>query len=210
MRAAKSSAYMTRKLLAALALGAGVLAAPAGATTSDTIHGGCFFEIIDNHALAGEYQGVVGDVSVTTDGSGAPTGATVTCWLKNYFGGELAGTRFSYSGTGVQAGTDQVTVAESEGDVVVECQAVSYADGSSESHCDDLPQQITIPPGCCDTDLVSWALQTWEDDIDPTACPLLASQAGTYPGGVTIDATGDVTAPDPIGLLYDCPPYAPV
>jgi hypothetical protein len=200
---------MKRILIAALGLSASLLAAPAAqATTADTIHGGCFDDTVSGPSNDGVATGVIGDLSVTTDSSGALIGATVTCWIE-VDGAEAPNTRFSYSGPGVQAGSNPISYTSSSADRVTTCQAVAYADGSSEASCTPVTVVPIAPPECCD--LVGTVFEILATYVDPAACPALAGLAGSYPGGITIGPDGDVYVPDPLGLgvnpIYDCPPY---
>jgi len=207
---------MRRTSLALAALAVSMSVAPsAHADGSDVIHGGCDFGTVHNSAT-GEDVGTISDRSVTTDASGAPIGATVTCWIE-VDQAEAPGTRFSYSGTGVQAGANPISFVAGDGWVRV-CQAVTYADGSTEpTSCPD-PTVIQIPPqiceGCSLIDILLRALDdVLIDDVDPALCPVLAQHSGSYPGGITIAPDGDVYVPDPLvlfaGPVYDCPPYVP-
>jgi hypothetical protein len=206
---------MKRFLVAAIALGMGAFVAPAAhADGSNVIHGGCNFRTVQNvnNFSDAEYDGIIGDLSVTNDATGAPIGATVTCWLE-VNDVEAPGTRFSYTGFGVQVGSDQISYVADDGDWISECRAVTYADGTTEpTECRGLTV-TQIPPECplgtCD--LVGTVNRLFISTIDPAACPVLVSVAGSYPGGVTIAPDGDVYVPDPFQLginpIYDCPPY---
>jgi hypothetical protein len=212
---------MRRILLAiltfGLAFGGSAIVAPAAeAASSNVMHGGCFYDTDENDLVTGgQNVGVIGDLSVTTDSTGAPTDATVTCWVEvNYV--EAPHTRFSYSGFGVQAGTDRISFTAEPWDLVRECQSVAYVDGTSEPATCDPPVFIQLPPticeGCSILEIVFDALNNvFITYVDPVVCPVLVSLAGTYPGGVTIAPDGDVFVPDPLGLqpnpVYDCPPY---
>jgi len=205
---------LRRTSLAFVALAVSMLVAPsAHADGSDAIHGGCDFDTVHN-SVTGEEVGTISDRSVTTDASGAPIGATVTCWIE-VDQAEAPGTRFSYSGTGVQAGANPISFVAGDG-WVRECQAVTYADGSTEPTSCPEPRVIQIPPqiceGCSLIDILLDALdEVFIDDVDPKVCPVLAERAGSYPGGITIAPDGDVYLPDPLGLglnpIYICPPY---
>jgi hypothetical protein len=207
-----------KKTVKSMVVGAATLAilgavSPAASANAagDTTHGGCFFNT-DENALAtnGQNQGVIGDLSATTDPSGAPTGATVTCWIE-VNGVEAPLTRHSYSGTGVQAGTDQITFTASDTDTVTECMTVTYADGTTEP--EDCPGATTlvIPPQQV-TDLLN---DLFINTIDPIVCPVLIqlgqALGGGVPGVLEIGPDGDVSIADPLGLglnpVYDCPPY---
>jgi len=211
---------MKRILIAGLALGVSVLVAPAAhAANPDVFHGDCFYDVVEHPPATGDdlYTGVIGDRSRTTTGDfpPAPIGAIVTCWIE--INGVVApGTTHSYGDIagipGVQAGADPISVTAVAGDWWMLCHRVDFADGTTQSECES-PVNIQIPPECplgtCD--LIGTINRLFIKVIDPVVCPALAQLAGSYPGGVTIDPTGDVSIPDPLGLginpVYDCPPY---
>jgi hypothetical protein len=191
----------------------------ASAATTNTVRGGCFDRWASTNAVR---VGVIGDVSVTTTSGQppAPIGATVTCWI-DLNGSPMPGTTHSYGDlgpAGLQAGADTVSVDVGSDDVLSLCQSVAFADGSSTSSCE--AETVTdIPPDWILEKV--WELLTWGGGpcggetiwpcIDPVACSVFASLAGSYPGGVTIQPDGDIEIPDPLNLglspLYDCPPY---
>jgi len=195
-----------RRILLAAALSLSPLVVPvaAHAAAHDLILGGCGWEFEPSTSGATTWEGVIHDASATTDATGLPTAATVTCWaIVN--GTEAPGTRFSYSGFGVQSGVDRVSFTAAEGDWVDLCEQVTFADGTTQLHggCGDpnfyLPPQAVID-----------VLDIVFNDLDPLDCPALARLAGTY-GPVTIAPDGDVYVADPLDLglnpIYDCPPY---
>jgi hypothetical protein len=194
---------------AALGLGASLLAAPAAqAATTDVIYGGCFDNTLSGPSNDGVNTGVIGDVSATTDSAGVPIGATVTCWIE-VNSVEAPDTRFSYSGFGVQAGSNPISYTSFDVDTVKTCQEVAYDDGSANTSCSPVTVVHPVPPECCDlVETVFDALATY---VDPAVCPALAGLAGSYPGGLAIQPDGDLYVPDPLGLglgpVYDCPPY---
>lgn len=184
--------------------------AAAHAGGPDRIHGGCSYETVKK-PTTDEYDGVIRDRSITTDGDGAPTGATVTCWI-DVNGVEAPDTRFSYTGSGVQAGANQISFTAGDTDWVTLCRAVTYADGSTEPTECAGPVVIQIPPECIVTcDIIGTLDRLIVYAVDPAVCPALLRLAGSYPGGVTIAPDGDVYVPDPLilfdGPVYDCPPY---
>ena len=206
-----------KKMMKSAVLGATVLGvlgtmAPAMAASSagDTLTGvGCYFNT-DEQATAtnGQNQGVIGDFSVTRDGSGAPTGATVTCTITV---NTIPQVSKSYSGNGVQAGSDQIVFTASQTDSVQLCQHVVYADGSTEDSCGDATQQ-QIPPQQV-IDAINTVFDTLNGvlalvDLNPVLCPVLKSIAPQNIGGVVvIDSNGSLTITDPLGLLIvtnDC------
>lgn len=183
-------------------------ASPAHAAT-DTIDGGCFIAVVglgpvSNFATAG----FLGDVSVTRDDSPGPVEATVTCWLEVNFI-EVPGTRFESSGLGQQFGLEQISFVFTDGDSVLACEHVSYADGAERQTCFPAPTEANVPPH----EVLDSIHSVFRDTVDPTLCPLLAAQAGEYPGGLHITPSGDVWFDDPLDVmtspLYDCPPYGP-
>jgi hypothetical protein len=214
---------MKKHLLVALALASGALALPpaAEAATADVIHGGCGYNTDQNATLTGgQNAGIIYDLSVTTTGDTPPLpiDATVTCWI-TVNGVEAPGTRFSYSGAGVQAGVDRISFARTDGDYVYLCRSVAFADGTTDAQCPPYGEPPFPPQPVSNLldvtfGLVNDALRLANDaivsSVDPVVCPVLQKLTGTY-GPVTIGADGDVHIPDPIvlfnGVAYDCPPY---
>jgi len=209
---------MKRSLLAVLALGAAVLAAPAAhADDSDFMYGDCSFDSASQSLMTtGTYSGWIGVRSVTTTGYANPRliGATVTCWIE-VNGVVAAGTTHSYGDLpgvpGVQAGMDPATYTTTDAlDNVQVCESVAYADSTFRSHCIYNDLQM---PSHRQQEYINQIVTTGFAQLDPAICPQLAAHAGSYPGGVTIGPDGDLRtdAPDPLGLgtnnVYDCPPY---
>lgn len=193
----------------AAAIATPAMASPAG----DVTHGGCFARTAPD-AVATDVQrvGVIGDASTTVDATGLPTDATVTCWI-DVNGVEAAGTRFSYSGAGLQSGIDDITVRASIVDPLTVCEAVVYRDGSTESGACDTVDGPVVPPGLLDQcdDLGCCGQAVCFANVDDLVCPEFARVAGSY-GPVTVGPDGDVYVSDPLGVLggtpiYDCPPY---
>ncbi|MDQ1686431.1 MAG: hypothetical protein QOC82_3168 [Frankiaceae bacterium] len=201
---------MKRRLLAAVGVVTtlfGVMPS-AHANGSDTLRGGCYYDTVDKPVGdTTEYDGVVGDYSVTTDSDGLPIGATVTCWLE-VNGIEAPGTRFDYSGDGVQFGSHPASYHAEVDDQVDECRTIAYADGTTDPATCFIATTVKIPPEC-ECSILELVLAA----LDSAACPQLVGLAGTYPAGVTIEPDGDVYIPDPLSLglnpVYDCPPYLP-
>jgi hypothetical protein len=189
----------------------GIVAGMAPAATAnaagDDIRGGCFFDS-DANALTGSTNvGDIGDLSVTTGPDGLPTGATVTCFIR-VNGVEAPGTRFSYSGTGVQAGANPITFIAGPTDNVDECQEVTYADGTTEPL--DCPPSTRdpIPP----QPIVDAIHEVFIGFVDPLSCPVLVALGQATGGGIAgtleIGADGDLYLVTPIYTrIYDCPPY---
>jgi len=211
---------MRRALFAALAFGASAIVVPtAHAGSPDIVHGGCFFDTAAQPSTQpGGNVGVIGDLSVTTDASGKPMAATVSCWL-DVNGVEAAGTRFSYAGTGGQVGANPIQFFASNTDQIDLCTSVVFADNTTtgaECLVSDGPE---IPPQVVwdEFDAVAGLIDAVEGcDASHQECSLLCPRlklvAGSY-GPLTIGPDGDVFVVDPLGLglnpVYDCPPYGP-
>jgi len=100
----------------------------ATATPPDSTTGGCFMHVALD-PLSGNYEGVYGDSSATTDSAGTPIGATVTCWV-TINGIETPQTGGQWSGTGAQGGSELLVYTAAATDVVAICTYVDYADGT--------------------------------------------------------------------------------
>jgi hypothetical protein len=175
---------MRRSQVTALAVSLGWLVMPTAAHADgpDHVHGGCSYDTVEK-PTTNEYDGVIRDRSITTDGTGAPTGATVTCWI-DVNGVEAPDTRFSYTGFGVQAGANQISFTAGDTDWVTLCRAVTYADGSTEPTECAGPVVIQIPPECIlGCDIVGTLNRFIVYAVDPVVCPELVTLAGSYPGG---------------------------
>jgi len=123
-----------RNVLSVLIVGAAasltMAAAPAAQAAGDTITGGCYdHTAADPTVPNGDQEGVMGDSSVTQDSTGLPVFATVLCVIR-VNGIEQSGTKYWYSGTGAQSGSNQIFYAVGPGDVAKLCQDVVYADGT--------------------------------------------------------------------------------
>lgn len=196
---------MKKFLLKGIAVGLVLAASPmASAEAGDSIHGGCFFVTAKSNLSGGGNEGVIGDRSVTTGSNSLPTGATVDCWIE--INGSMQGVRtFGDKTQPVQAGADQIAFDTLEGDLINLCQRVHYADGDTSPVTCPGAIQMTLPPP-----VVADAFAAlFSGTLDPVACPILQSHAGTY-GPITIESDdGDVLGPDTLGLnpYDDCPPY---
>jgi hypothetical protein len=204
---------MKRTLLTMATVALTVVVAPAAHATGDTIHGGCFLAAAElNNLTSDSTVGVIGDISVTQDGSGAPTIGTVTCWLQ--INGVVVDGTHSYSGLGVQAGANSIAVNIAEGDAVALCQTETYAGGTTPAHCREVtdvqtPLQVVF-------DMIN-QLEDVTDfwNVDPLLCPIFLTLGqnigGGVPGVLEIHPDGDIIVNDPSGLvagpLWDCPPY---
>lgn len=203
---------MKKILLVTLAIAAAAVGTPAAqATGADTIRGGCFFDTNEQATVtAGQNVGVIGDRSVTQDASGLPIDATVTCSIL-VDGVEAPGTRFSYSGAGVQEGVDRISFSAGDADWVDICQVVAFADGTTQTQCPPWQDQNFPPQAFIDllNDVFGAANAAEVTYVDPAVCPAFVAAAGSY-GPITIEPDGDVSVRDPldlIGLVWDCPPY---
>jgi hypothetical protein len=196
------------RLVAVAAAVETILAAPAVHADADAIDGGCFVMVVDLNSVTNfATSGLLADVSMTRDGNGAPIPATVTCWIQ-VNGVEAAGTRFTSGGPGVQAGAEQVSFVLDETDAVTVCERVAYADGAATTTCTPSPSELDVPPQLL-PDVIHEVFATV---LDPQTCPVLAGNAGIYPGGLVISSTGDVVVTDAVDMtgsitVYDCPPY---
>jgi hypothetical protein len=200
---------------ASLAIVGAVSPAASANAAGDTIHGGCHFDTNEQQNVTnGQNEGVIGDASATTDPAGLPTGATVTCYIR-VNGVAQDQTKFSYSGTGVQAGANQIVFTATDTDSVTLCEDVTYADSTTEPEVCPAATQQQIPP----QQVIDLINGIFASTIDPIVCPELKALGQLTGGGVagviTIDpATGDVSVIDPLNLginpVYDCPPYVVV
>jgi hypothetical protein len=181
-----------------------VMTARSASTSSsagDTLSGGCFF-LADKVPVvtAGQFQGAIGDASVSRAPGGAPTLAAVTCSIR-VNGVTQAGTTYTYPTTGmsdVQTGANPMGFNAISGDTVTLCEHVVFQDGSTSDLC-VAATEITDQPVI---DLVGFVGGV----IDPIVCPILSRLAGSY-GLVTIGSDGDIFIDTPVSLrVYDCPP----
>jgi len=127
------NAKKTTLAAAGVMLTALVGAGPAAqADPGDTLRGGCAFATDHNDTTLnnGQNRGVIYDLSASQEASGAPSGATVTCWI-DVNGSEYPGTRVVASGNGVQASSARVAFVADDLDAVALCQQVTFDDGST-------------------------------------------------------------------------------
>jgi hypothetical protein len=101
----------------------------AGADRGDTLKGGCGLtsvqqEIATNGAADGFFVGL----TVAQEASGAPAGATITCWI-DVNGVEQPGTRMTFRSG--QAASTRVSYITVDGDKVTVCMHVTFDDGST-------------------------------------------------------------------------------
>jgi hypothetical protein len=186
-----------RILLGALAIGLlGVSAPQAMASGNYSYAGGCTFSANNQDTVTqpDTYVGVLGArvVSTTTTPPG-PAAATVTCELK--VNGNTADS-LVVSGSGVEVGAKPTTYVAATGDVVSLCTTVEYAADATatDTSCGN-SINVQVPPQQV-IDLLDGVFTTLSDLeialIDPIVCPILG---------------GDLVLPDPIGVVWDCPPY---
>ena len=135
-----------------IAIGAAVMPLVAATSThadaGDTLRGGCLFNTTANAILTGgQNVGLIADLSVTQHADATPSSAIVSCWIE-VNGVEAPGTRITTSGLGVQEGEALISFTASDVDVVAECQAVTFADGSTWTGQDgtnpDCPSSIPV------------------------------------------------------------------
>lgn len=229
MKTAKKAAL---GVLAATAMSFVTPLASANADQGDTLKGGCGFDTNQQATVTnGENQGEIYVTALSQEASGTPSTATVACWI-DVNGSEQPGTRLTVTANGVIAGEQQISYSSVDGDIVTECQQVTFADGSTWTAADgnvgvDCPAatEVQIPPQAV-IDLINTVFDTLngvfaslnpilESTVDPLVCPVLASLGPQSVGGiVTIGADGDIDVQDPLGVLivnvYDCPPYRTV
>lgn len=180
-----------RLVLGAVALGLTTFVLPTARAAGETIRDGCLFAAVATHPTEfnSAAEGVIADVSLTTDAAGDPIFATVSCKIE--VNGVDATPTFSYSGTGVQVGVDLLSFVTDEGDSVSICQRVVYDTGAATAFGCRPVTEARVPPEQV-TDLVAGV---FHDAADPVICGVLG---------------GDVALPPNFaytGPVYDCPPY---
>jgi len=128
-----------------------VLAPAASASFGETIRGGCYGYAVSNWVGGqSQDQGVIGDSSATTEASGTPVEATVSCMIQ--VNGVEATAVYTYSGNGAQAGMNQVAFSASPIDDVEVCQSVVYADGFASGWTCQPIAQASVPSEVADLD----------------------------------------------------------
>jgi len=178
---------MKRVLFGVLAAGVLAATAPAAMANHKTVTGGCFFDSNSQEtATNGAYVGVIGARAVVQDATGAPTSATIRCKIQ--VNGADATPTYSYNGTGVVAGANQISFNAAEGAAVDLCEQVD----SDAWDCQP-STEIQVPP-----QEVIDLLVLITSIPDPIICPVLK---GIFP------PEGDIVLPEPIGKVWDCPPY---
>jgi len=216
--------------LAATVLAAAAPITPASADPGDTLRGGCGFDTEQSQILTnGQNQGVIYVAALSEEASGLPSTATVACWI-DVNGVEQPGTRLTTTATGVVLNSAQISFSSVEGDLINECQQVTFADGSTWTAPDgnvgvDCPAVTVGGPPIIDEliDLVEFLLETartladsvTKSFIDPIVCPNFQT-VGNFVGGgvlgvVRIHPDGDIYVANVTGTgytrEYNCPPY---
>jgi len=187
----------------------------ASADSSDTRHGGCFFNTDANQAVTqNENQGVIGvDAVMITPANTPDDKAEIDCKIQ-VNGADAPGTEIDVhaNAAGVVSGQQQIIFDDQAGTLPSAlCENDISGDGSSSGWVCRASMTITIPPQVV-TDLLDTLFITV---IDPTVCPLLVDIHNATGGGVQgvlyIASDGDVLVADPLNLglnpVDDCPPY---
>ena len=132
--------------------------------------------------------------------SGSPANpVSVRCYF-TVDGDERASTPRG-EGIGAAVTADYLVVAADPGQDLDLC--TEWTDGGdSGTACADVAGPGQVPPQEV-IDLLDLILAI----PDAIVCPVLAALAPGVPGIVDIDSEGDVTAAEPVGWLWDCPPY---
>lgn len=181
----------TRVLLSLLTIGLTTLVVPAAQAAGETTRGGCFFVAVSTKPTEfnGAAEGVIADVSVTTDAGDNPIFATVSCKIE--VNGVDATPTFTYPGTGAQAGADLLAFLANDSDAISICQRVAYGTGTTTAFSCRAVTEARVPPQEV-TDVVAGV---FHDAVDPTVCGVLGDDVALPPNLLYS------------GPLYDCPPY---
>jgi len=193
----------------------------ASADSSDTRHGGCFFNTDANQTVTqNENQGVIGvDAEMITPANTPDANAEIDCKIQ-VNGADAPGTEIDVhaNAAGVVSGQQQIIFDDQAGTLPSAlCENDISGDGSSSGWVCEGSMTITIPPQVV-LDLLDTIFNTLDglevQFVDPTVCPLFQQlytlTGGNVAGLVTITPEGDVTINDPLGLVgpfWDCPPY---
>jgi hypothetical protein len=197
-------------VLAVAIAGAVVPFAPASADPGDTLKGGCGYQGAGGSLITpGTNQGVIYDLSVSQEGNGGPSFATVECWI-NVNGIKQNSTDLTASGTGVQAGQRVASFNAFDTDAVALCTKVTFALGDGTPGWTDCPAltEFQIPPQA----IIDLLTSVQFEFVNPIVCPVLASLAPLNVANVLlVQPGGDVYLSRPLGggyyWVYDCPPY---
>ncbi|MBV9098885.1 MAG: hypothetical protein JO079_12590 [Frankiaceae bacterium] len=170
-----------------------------------TATGGCFYAATNAGLLtSGQYEGVLGDASITQNAN-IPMGGSVTCKIVVNGSVTVAGpVTFGDGTTSVQAGAQQIAFTASPFDAVALCEDVRWADGTHSGYVCQASTEVMVP-----AQVIVDSVGIVGGVVDPIVCPILASLAGGYPSVfpvVVIQPDGDVYLPIPGIVVYDCPP----
>ena len=219
MKTAKKAAL---GVLAASVLALGLPMTAANADSSDTRHGGCFFNTDANQTVTqNENQGVIGvDAEMITPANTPDANAEIDCKIQ-VNGADAPGTEIDVhaNAAGVVSGQQQIIFDDQAGTLPSAlCENDISGDGSSSGWVCEGSMTITIPPQVV-LDLLDTIFNTLDglevQFVDPTVCPLLVDIHNATGGGVQgvlyIASDGDVLVADPLNLglnpVDDCPPY---
>ncbi len=178
---------MFKKIMVA-ALAAGALALNAPVAMAEPPQFDCGFDSNQQELATGQnYEGVI--YGYRTDAG------SLRCYIT--VNGSDVGADVEVNGPGANA--ERISFAAADTDSVQICwEGSGIPSGCADSTHTQVPPQAVID--LLDSIFAQTAL------LDPLICGHLASLAGSY-GPITIGSDGDVTLPDPIGLVWDCPPY---
>jgi len=156
---------MRRAILAGVTFGAAVFVAPvAHGTAPDVVHGGCRWDMHNQHTATGvTYVGYEIEQSTTTTGDSPsePISATVTCWVA-VNGEPVPGTVHSFGDvgplTGYQAGAVPIMFDAADYGGLAGCESDAFADGTTREICYswlniEIPPQAVVDTenGVCET-----------------------------------------------------------
>ena len=187
----------------------------ANADSSDTRHGGCFFNTDANQQVTqNENQGVIGVDAVMITPANTPDAlAEIDCKIQVNTA-DAPGTEIDVkaNAAGVVSGQQQIIFDDQGGTLPSAlCENDISGDGSSSGWVCRASMEIQIPPQVV-LDLLDTLFTTV---IDPTTCPVFVAIHNATGGGVQgvlyIASDGDILIADPLGLglnpVDDCPPY---
>ena len=208
-------------VLAASVLALGLPMTAATADSSDTRHGGCFFNTDANQTVTqNENQGVIGVDAVMITPANTPDAlAEIDCKIQVNTA-DAPGTEIDVKANagGVVQGQQQIIFDDQGGTLPSAlCENDISGDGSSSGWVCQGSTEVQIPPQVI-LDLIDTVFNTLDglevQFVDPVVCPLFQQlytlTGGNVAGIVSIKPEGDVTINDPLGLIgpfYDCPPY---
>jgi hypothetical protein len=186
---------MLKKLMLA-GVAVGMMALNAPIAHAAVVRSGCGFESVSQATVTGEttFTGTAYGYAAFDD----QASHTLRCYI-TVDGSEQATTPTG-SGTGFVHTEGTVTYSAAEGAHVEECTEIN---GTTVS-CGTADEQQIPPQEVIDLLNTIFAATGL---IDPTICPILASLSSVSAGLITPE--GDVILPDPIGKVWDCPPYDP-